>query len=423
MKANPRRSALEASASGASRTASAPPSEAQEPTVAAQGASDALPEGQDASNPSEDEVSRAGPASTHPAPSQPSDGSLEATIGSGQSLKRARTPLVWSPRQRRTQDHEGDASSGPDGTTGSEEEEEAEDASRDDDARSWATSAASSRAPDPSDTPAVKAFLGGLPHGPFGSVLSKDDRRALLRRYAMPRAIAGKAPALNADLHAAFDALGTAVDQRADGRRVAAFEQQRQILSPLLAAMAAVAAEDLAAAHAAIADATSLAVANVAATVVERREALLAPLGPGYSQLATTPQLCGPGDNIFSQAKLSRAINQQSKLIASVTQAFTIGKRGDRRGPGPAYRGRGGPPRYAPRTPYHARTFRADGRRGDRSDARDDRRDDRDRRGDRDRDRSRDRDTGGGRFFRQGPGGSRGASNGSSNNSRPADRR
>ena len=86
-------------------------------------------------------------------------------------------------------------------------------------------------------------------------------------KASSPRVIGGKAPVLNDELHAAFAAKNVRVDTRADGQRISAFDQQRQVLTPMLAAMASAAT--------AIQDAATLNVANIATTVLERRIAIM----------------------------------------------------------------------------------------------------------------------------------------------------
>jgi hypothetical protein len=239
------------------------------------------------------------------------------------------------------------------------------------------------RIPDPSTHPAVQGFLARMALGTFGSAMDREERKTLLRAYAMPAAIAGKAPPLNEELVGALAAKHARMDGRAEELGRAAFELQRQPLSPLLAAMAAIADGDLVVAAQAVAHATTLVLANVAATTMDRRAAALAPLGKGYAQLAHARQACGPGTPLFEVGALARAMTQQHALIQAVGAAL-----GDSRPPR-FDRARGGSAHA--RSPAGKHMFRGAGRGGPTPHY--------DARGGRPR-------TG---FFRGGPGGSRGA--------------
>ena len=76
-------------------------------------------------------------------------------------------------------------------------------------------------------------------------------------------------------------------------RRIATLDLQRQVGSPIIAAMAALASWNTASAAAALEDDAVLALGNVAATTMERRTEALAPMDPGYAPLAREPHAVG----------------------------------------------------------------------------------------------------------------------------------
>ena len=72
--------------------------------------------------------------------------------------------------------------------------------------------------------------------------------------------------------------------------------------------MAALADGDRASAATALQDAATLAVANIATTVLERRVAILTPMGRGFVPLAKAPQRCEPGTPLFDTERLMPAV-------------------------------------------------------------------------------------------------------------------
>ena len=342
--AAPRRGASEAPARGDQAAAPVPPAEASDQAA---NEHDDEQEAEGAAPSSSTEVRRPAPsgrAAIHPALTDPDAGPSVGIRGQApvqRQQKRKRPALVLSPQHRAKREqqsspaesaeedaHQDDDLRDAGSDAGSEDGEEGDDGSEayDDDAFSSYSASSASTRKDPSDSKAVGRFLQTLPHGVFGSLLEKDERKTLLRRYALPRVIGGRAPSLNDELHAAFEAKHVHVDTRADAARISRFDQQRQVLTPMLAAMAALAEGDRASAATALQDAATLAVANIATTVLERRIAILTPMGRGFVPLAKAPQRCEPGTPLFDTARLVPAIEAQHKLIAAVSQAASVGK-------------------------------------------------------------------------------------------------
>ena len=167
----------------------------------------------------------------------------------------------------------------------------------------------------------VQEFVAGLANGLYGTTLTPKERKEL-RMTPHASFMKEPVPEVNKALETVMSSVGkpedSAARKKADAALALRQQHHREVLVPILGAMAAVADDDRDLAAEYVAAAAQLVVDDLAVLTGDRRKIAAAPLG--MTEFAAKAAPAHGGGPLFPEAMLTQALKEHNELRVAATQ-------------------------------------------------------------------------------------------------------